>query len=76
MAVREMRKHASWYLRGMRGAARIKDQVNEQTTREGMARVLTGFVEQLEGRSAKKTDLPGISFVMEVGRRVTAAVLD
>ncbi len=32
--------------RGMRGAARIKDQVNEQTTREGMARVLTGFVEQ------------------------------
>lgn len=54
VAVREMRKHASWYLRGMRGAARIKDQVNEQTTREGMARVLTGFVEQSEERSKKQ----------------------
>ncbi|MFD1407087.1 tRNA dihydrouridine synthase DusB [Kroppenstedtia eburnea] len=54
VAVREMRKHASWYLRGMRGAARIKDQVNEQTTREGMAQVLTGFVEQSEERSKKQ----------------------
>ncbi|MGF7088394.1 nifR3 family TIM-barrel protein [Kroppenstedtia sanguinis] len=54
VAVREMRKHASWYLRGMRGAARIKDQVNEQTTREGMAQVLTGFVEQWEARSKQQ----------------------
>lgn len=51
VAVREMRKHAAWYLRGMRGAARIKDQVNEQTTRDGMARVLTEFVERLENQS-------------------------
>ncbi|MFS8513481.1 MAG: tRNA dihydrouridine synthase DusB, partial [Planifilum fulgidum] len=58
VAVREMRKHASWYLKGLRGAARVKDRVNEQTTREGMARVLWEFVEQLEGEqsgnSAKK----------------------
>ncbi|PRX39861.1 nifR3 family TIM-barrel protein [Planifilum fimeticola] len=58
VAVREMRKHASWYLKGLRGAARVKDRVNEQTTREGMARVLWEFVEQLEeersGNSAKK----------------------
>lgn len=59
VAVREMRKHASWYLRGMRGAARIKDQVNAQVTRDGMAQVLMEFVDQLERRqSAKKTDLP------------------
>ncbi|MFC4075498.1 tRNA dihydrouridine synthase DusB [Salinithrix halophila] len=55
VAVREMRKHASWYLRGMRGAARIKDNVNEQTTRDGMARLLTEFAEQLEER---QKDLP------------------
>ncbi|PTX55266.1 nifR3 family TIM-barrel protein [Melghirimyces profundicolus] len=55
VAVREMRKHASWYLRGMRGAARIKDRVNEQTTRDGMAKVLTGFVEQLENREKRRT---------------------
>jgi nifR3 family TIM-barrel protein len=58
VAVREMRKHASWSLKGLRGAARVKDRVNEQTTREGMARVLWEFVEQLEeersGNSAKK----------------------
>lgn len=58
VAVREMRKHAAWYLKGLRGAARVKERVNEQTTREGMARVLWEFVEQLEreqsGNSAKK----------------------
>ncbi|WP_092039158.1 tRNA dihydrouridine synthase DusB [Planifilum fulgidum] len=58
VAVREMRKHAAWYLKGLRGAARVKDRINEQTTREGMARVLWEFVEQLEreqsGNSAKK----------------------
>ncbi|BCU80312.1 tRNA-dihydrouridine synthase [Polycladomyces abyssicola] len=48
VAVREMRKHASWYLKGMRGAAKVKDQINEQETREGMERVLLQFVEQLE----------------------------
>lgn len=51
VAVREMRKHASWYLRGMRGAARIKDQVNVQTTRDGMAHVLTEFVKRFENGS-------------------------
>lgn len=54
VAVREMRKHAAWYLRGMRGASRIKDRVNEQTTRDGMAGVLHEFVEQLEQYSAKR----------------------
>ncbi|SFS86146.1 tRNA dihydrouridine synthase DusB [Marininema halotolerans] len=48
VAVREMRKHAAWYLRGMRGSARIKDQVNEQVTRDGMATVLSDFVDRLE----------------------------
>lgn len=48
VAVREMRKHAAWYLRGMKGAARIKDKVNAQTTRDGMAGVLTDFVGRFE----------------------------
>ncbi|SMO80597.1 tRNA dihydrouridine synthase DusB [Melghirimyces algeriensis] len=54
VAVREMRKHAAWYLRGLRGAARVKDQVNEQTTREGMAQVLTAFVEKQEQRMQQR----------------------
>jgi nifR3 family TIM-barrel protein len=55
VAVREMRKHASWYLKGLRGAAKVKDQVNEQETREGMARVLLQFVEQLEAEQMGQT---------------------
>lgn len=47
VAVREMRKHAHWYLKGLRGSARIKDQVNEEETRDGMAQLLCNFVEQL-----------------------------
>jgi nifR3 family TIM-barrel protein len=58
VAVREMRKHASWYLKGLRGAARIKDRVNEQTTREGMERVLMEFVEQWEQKQAERVSRP------------------
>lgn len=55
VAVREMRKHASWYLKGLRGASKVKDQVNEQETREGLARVLLQFVEQLETEQMGQT---------------------
>lgn len=55
VAVREMRKHASWYLKGLRGAARVRDRINEQTSREGMARVLWDFVEQLEREQSAAT---------------------
>ncbi|SFJ36180.1 tRNA dihydrouridine synthase DusB [Thermoflavimicrobium dichotomicum] len=48
VAVREMRKHAAWYLKGLRGAARIKDLVNLQETRDGMAELLLNFARELE----------------------------
>ncbi len=44
VAIREMRKHAAWYIKGIRGASRIKDLINQQETREGMARLLLDFV--------------------------------
>ncbi|WP_149453728.1 tRNA dihydrouridine synthase DusB [Pasteuria penetrans] len=43
IAVREMRKHAAWYMKGLRGAARMKDAVHQQTTREGMTELLQCF---------------------------------
>ncbi|PTM54791.1 tRNA dihydrouridine synthase DusB [Desmospora activa] len=59
VAVREMRKHATWYLRGMRGAAKVKDEVNRQVTRDGMAAVLLGFVDEWETRQQKQErDMP------------------
>lgn len=48
VAVKEMRKHMSWYLKGMPGAARVKDQIMEQTEREAMVRLLVQFIDELE----------------------------
>lgn len=46
-AVREMRKHLAWYLKGIPGAARVKDVIMEETTRDKMVQILGDFVESL-----------------------------
>ena len=48
IALREMRKHAAWYIKGLRGSTRIKDAINQQETRDGMAQLLLDFANQLE----------------------------
>jgi tRNA-dihydrouridine synthase len=55
IAVREMRKHAAWYLKGLPGATRIKELVNQQETRDGMANLLLGFADELEREKQKET---------------------
>lgn len=52
VAVREMRKHAAWYVKGLRGASKIKDLVNRQETRDGMASLLLNFAQELEQQSS------------------------
>lgn len=44
VAVREMRKHLAWYLKGLKGAARVKDLIMEETKRDEMVRILEDFV--------------------------------
>ncbi|WP_219834770.1 tRNA dihydrouridine synthase DusB [Paenibacillus sp. R14(2021)] len=46
-AVREMRKHLAWYLKGIPGAARVKDVIMEETTRDKMVKILGNYVESL-----------------------------
>ena len=48
IAVKEMRKHMAWYLKGLPGAARVKDRLMEETSRDRMAQMLTEYVESLE----------------------------
>lgn len=48
VAVQEMRKHAAWYLKGLRGNGRIRDQINGFNTREDVSGVLYQYIEQLE----------------------------
>jgi nifR3 family TIM-barrel protein len=52
VAVREMRKHLAWYLKGMHGGARIKDIVMETTKRDQMVATLTDYVMNLQEESA------------------------
>lgn len=40
VAVREMRKHLSWYIKGLRGAARLREKITHATSRAEMVALL------------------------------------
>ncbi|WP_027357530.1 MULTISPECIES: tRNA dihydrouridine synthase DusB [Desulfofundulus] len=44
IGVLEMRKHAAWYLKGLRGAARLREKINRAATVEEMRHILTGIL--------------------------------
>jgi len=44
VAVREMRKHAAWYMKGLRGAARLRELVNKAKSKEEIKEVLAGLL--------------------------------
>jgi len=46
-AVKEMRKHMAWYLKGLPGAARVKDRIMEETSRDRLVNILYEYLEQL-----------------------------
>ncbi|WP_169090001.1 tRNA dihydrouridine synthase DusB [Paenibacillus sp. PL91] len=48
VAVREMRKHLAWYLKGLPGGARVKDVIMEETGRDPMVAILENYVRLLE----------------------------
>lgn len=48
VAVREMRNHAAWYLKGIKGNASARKGINECHTREDVALLLYGLVDELE----------------------------
>jgi nifR3 family TIM-barrel protein len=43
VAVREMRKHVAWYIKGMRAAARLRENINKANTREEMLAILNSL---------------------------------
>lgn len=50
LAVLEMRKHAAWYLKGIRGNANARREINECNTREDIIKVLYNLVDEIEAR--------------------------
>ncbi|WP_445492741.1 tRNA dihydrouridine synthase DusB [Niallia sp. 03133] len=54
VAVREMRKHAAWYLKGIRGNAKARNAVNECDTREQLVTLLNNLVIEAEAKEQKE----------------------
>jgi nifR3 family TIM-barrel protein len=52
IAVREMRKHAAWYLKGLRGNAKVRNGVNACNTRNDLVTLLTNYVEEVESEDS------------------------
>ncbi|WP_250675600.1 tRNA dihydrouridine synthase DusB [Paraclostridium ghonii] len=45
VAVREMRKHIAWYLKGLRGSARLRDEINKIESYEEVVNKLRDYVD-------------------------------
>lgn len=45
--IMEMRKHAAWYLKGIKGSSKVKDQLNRVDSKEAIELLLQQFVEKL-----------------------------
>lgn len=48
IAVREMRKHAAWYLKGIQGTGTVRNAINQAETAEELRAILNGVAEQWE----------------------------
>ncbi|MGN7478871.1 tRNA dihydrouridine synthase DusB [Solibacillus silvestris] len=55
VAVREMRKHASWYLKGIRGNGNIRNAINLAETEQDLRIVIAGVIAQYEENEAVLT---------------------
>ena len=55
IAVREMRKHGAWYLKGINGNARVRNALNECTTRAELVNLLNGLVLEIEEKESSQS---------------------
>lgn len=53
IAVREMRKHAAWYLKGIRGNAKVRNSINECNSRLDLVNLIDNLVEEQEAMDAQ-----------------------
>jgi nifR3 family TIM-barrel protein len=53
-AVREMRKHLAWYLKGLPNAHKVKDEIMELTSRSAVVSVLNDYVKAVEEMMAQE----------------------
>lgn len=58
-AAREMRKHLIWYLQGMSGCARVREQLGRITTLDEMGALLLEYANRLDAREERKAHEEG-----------------
>ena len=51
IAVREMRKHIGWYIKGIRGAARLRTAINAQSDALSALKMIDGFFDSIKNNS-------------------------
>ena len=47
VAVREMRKHASWYMKGIRGNVKIRNMINTMETADDLTNLMNDFANEM-----------------------------
>ena len=52
VGVMEMRKHASWYLKGVKGNGKARKALNQSNTEQEMIDILTAFQQEVEEKAA------------------------
>lgn len=57
VAVREMRKHAAWYLKGIKGNAKVRNGINECNTRADLVTLLMALVVEAEEKEAMESQV-------------------
>jgi nifR3 family TIM-barrel protein len=57
VAIREMRKHVAWYLKGIKGNAKVRNAVNECNTRADIVTILTALVVEAEEKEAMESQV-------------------
>lgn len=45
-----MRKHAAWYLKGIRGNAKVRNEINHCETRDELVQLLDAFTIEAEAK--------------------------
>ncbi|MET3700088.1 tRNA-U20-dihydrouridine synthase [Bacillus oleivorans] len=55
VAIREMRKHAAWYLKGIRGNAKVRNEINSCDTRDQLVTLLDNFTAEMEEKELEQT---------------------
>ncbi len=55
IGVKEMRKHAAWYLKGLPRSAEMRAAINRQETRQEMRDLLLSYVNQLEQQNTSRS---------------------